>query len=177
MVRRRGRRRRSETAELGTCCQMMTVLRGFCMRCVALTLLRYPDTPAGYVSTDTILDISLESVIVEVSSTEETTIYQLICTELIGVNITLRVNSILTDVCFRSIITTEKECIIFDGLHQFPECNQSVITIESIIIIRCILTNALVKLLLNLLCLLIIHKVNILCHYFSKHNGFGDVIK
>jgi len=120
---------------------------------------------------------SLETIVVKVSSTEETTIHQLICTELIVHYITFRVNSILTDVCFGTIITAQKECIIFDRLHQFPECNQSVITVKSIIINRCILTNALVKLLFNFLCLLIIDELNILCHYFSELNDLRKIIK
>ena len=95
------------------------------MGCLALTLLRYRGAPGGSVSTDTVYDISLETIIIEVSNTEGSTIYQLECSKLIVHYITLTGNSFTVEVCFGSVkLTTLCLQIILQNYHQPVEVHE-----------------------------------------------------
>jgi len=116
---------------------------------------------------------TLETTSSEVSMREYLTINQFEHTKLIGENVTLSVDSVISDICCRTIIAAQEQTIIFDWLHQCPQTNQVSVTIKVLCNDLITSTNASVNLLFDLCCFLISYKLRSGRHLTGKvHNFF-----
>jgi hypothetical protein len=108
---------------------------------------------------------------------EYLTIDQFEHTKLIGHYVTLSTDTILIDVCFRTIIAQQEYTIVFDALYQCPQTNEVRITLKVLRVNVTLLTDASIDLFCDLCCFLIRNKRNHCGHLAGKLHHLFNISK